>query len=92
MAAGEKLENNENMSNNNISVNKMTPSSTGLGARSSVMNGENTEGGGMMEEVVEQVVEEVDKDKSGESDLDGVEPRSKSEAPDVVQTVKLWYV
>ena len=58
MAAGEKLENNENMSNNNISVNKMTPSSTGLGARSSVMNGENTEGGGMMEEVVEQVVEE----------------------------------
>ena len=30
--------------------------------------------------------------KGGESELDGVEPRSKSEAPDVVQTVKLWYV
>ena len=43
-------------------------------------------------------VEEKDKGredggyKGGDSELDGVEPRSKSEAPDVVQTVKLWYV
>ena len=63
MAAGEKLENNESMTNNNISVNKMTPSTTSTNAgtsviRSSVMNGDTSEGAGMMEEVVEQVVEE----------------------------------
>ena len=62
MAAGEKLENNESMTNNNISLNKMTPSTTSSnpGAsviRTSVMNGDG-EGAGMMEEVVEQVVEE----------------------------------
>ena len=64
MAAGEKIENNESMTNNNVSVNKMTPSTTSTNAgtsviRTSVMNGASSEGaGGMMEEVVEQVVEE----------------------------------